>query len=478
VADACYDAALLETRVSHPNFKVRPINLDSFAIDDHDKTVAILTPQGNVDWLLRSPMQEGEHIESILKETHLSFTRGLMIQLHIPHPPIIVSRVSAHPSKDGRTVVIEVEGQTNDGLWYGHTRAILGTSSGHARYEWSLVSTVKLLSDQPVTLKHGVEYCNIYPGRAGLGFLCESTKEYNCTLIQDRDGTIWKFPHQHLMHYSGCEHGIRTMNFRTPAMAGFFGEATGAPVCVCTSSPVEPTWGICDMYYDLHCQARAHEPWAPGQEMRFEYQIKYLPPAEARDLVARSRPVPVSSADLEKFNYPRLSLGLSSFDTRVQIDGYDDAAGFRPRPPVKVWDREEGHRKRGSLRITHEADEPVVWTAEPPVQGKGAFLRIRYFRFDWRPEPHTVWVETLESEPVTGTSDGWVEFEVPPLRVPEEHFDYLIAIDYVLDGKGVAWLTDVDIDLRPEPRPKTLAADFEKSKQRPRAKAGAGPRGA
>jgi hypothetical protein len=192
-----------------------------------------------------------------------------------------------------------------------------------------------------------------------------------------------------------------------------------------------------------------------------------------------------------------LNFSRSADDTRVQIDGYDDAAGFRPRPPVKVWDREEGHRKRGSLRITNEADEPVVWTAEPPVQvpskheilfkgriktkdvqGKGAFLRIRYFRFDWRPEPHTVWVETLESEPVTGTSDGWVEFEVPPLRVPEEHFDYLIAIDYVLDGKGVAWLTDVDIDLRPEPRPKTLAADFEKSKQRPRAKAGAGPRGA
>jgi hypothetical protein len=57
------------------------------------------------------------------------------------------------------------------------------------------------------------------------------------------------------------------------------------------------------------------------------------------------------------------------------------------------------------------------------------------------------WTETLESSPVSSTTNGWVQVIVPPLRVPEEHFDYQVQIDVVLDGSGVAWLTDVNVDL-------------------------------
>ena len=52
---------------------------------------------------------------------------------------------------------------------------------------------------------------------------------------------------------------------------------------------------------------------------------------------------------------------------------------------------------------------------------------------------------------MTGTTPGWVKVTVPELHVPEEHFDYLVRIDVVLDGKGKAWLTDVDVDLQPAP---------------------------
>ena len=49
---------------------------------------------------------------------------------------------------------------------------------------------------------------------------------------------------------------------------------------------------------------------------------------------------------------------------------------------------------------------------------------------------------------MTGTTDDWVQVATPELTVPKEHFDYLVWIDVVLDGKGIGWLTDVDVNLQ------------------------------
>ncbi len=76
-----------------------------------------------------------------------------------------------------------------------------------------------------------------------------------------------------------------------------------------------------------------------------------------------------------------------------------------------------------------------------------AGCEVRYHTFVWYPTPHVEWVKTLCSRAVTGTSDGWVRLVVPKLEVPEEHFDYLLWIDVVLEGKGRGWLTDIDVDL-------------------------------
>jgi hypothetical protein len=220
------------------------------------------------------------------------------------------------------------------------------------------------------------------------------------------------------------------------------------------------------MYYDLHCNARNERPLQPGEQVSFRYTIKYLNPAEADQLLEKSQPIPVDEEDFQRHDYPRLELGLNRFDTAVNIGGVDDASGFRPNPPVKVWDREVGHSRRGSLRLTNRTSTETVWSAEPPsevpscttlritakakteaVQGKGLFIRVRYHTYVWYPQPHVEWTETLESSPVSSTTNGWVQVSVPPLRVPEEHFDYQVQIDVVLDGSGVAWLTDVDVDL-------------------------------
>ena len=46
-------------------FTTRDINLGCFAIDDGGKTVAIVSPQGLVDWVLISPGDKGERVERV-----------------------------------------------------------------------------------------------------------------------------------------------------------------------------------------------------------------------------------------------------------------------------------------------------------------------------------------------------------------------------------------------------------------------------
>ena len=87
------------------------------------------------------------------------------------------------------------------------------------------------------------------------------------------------------------------------------------------------------------------------------------------------------------------------------------------------------------------------------AEGRGIFVRARYFTFVWHPEPHCDWVRELESKPVSGTTAGWVKIELPELRVPADDFDFLVNFDVILEGVGVGWVTDVEIDLQPCPDP-------------------------
>ncbi|MCX7935562.1 MAG: hypothetical protein N3A66_09940, partial [Planctomycetota bacterium] len=68
-----------------PHFSFMPINLDSHVLNDGDRTVATITPQGYVDWVLPGPGFPGSLITAIKKETHLSYVLGTKFNLHFPH---------------------------------------------------------------------------------------------------------------------------------------------------------------------------------------------------------------------------------------------------------------------------------------------------------------------------------------------------------------------------------------------------------
>ncbi|NQT20615.1 MAG: hypothetical protein HQ592_12985 [Planctomycetes bacterium] len=452
--------------MSTSKLEVVDVGSNCYTVNAANRTVALISSQGYIDWLLKSPMQDGPLHKSIRKETHFCYVLGFKLLLTTPTPETLLKKFSYRLEDDGARLVLTGHCESKDGKFLSDTAATLRTDEQATRYEWDMDTTITCVADTPQEVKF-LEYNNVYPSECGRCMLFAPSKKYDCTLITDRDGTVWKFPHQHLLHYG---RKLTQLEFAEGSVAGFFGEDTGSPVAVVNESSIAPDWGICDMYYDLHCCGRPERPMNPGEQWNFKYLIKYLGRAESEKYLAAAKPVPVTAEDWEKHDYPRLDLGMNSFNRRVNIDRLDDASGFRPRPPTKVWDKETGHSAKGSLLITNEKAKETVWIAEPPTQipketklnitgmfktenvtGKGAFIRVRYHTYVWHPGPHIEWPATLESIPVTGTTPGWVKVTVPELHVPEEHFDYLVCIDVVLDGKGKAWLTDVDIDLQPAP---------------------------
>lgn len=442
-------------------WSLTPLGGDCFALDRGSSTVAIITSQGYVDWLLWHPEQTGPRFETLYKETHLSYTLGLKFNLFFPH--LTEAFAGLEPRLAGDTVELVGHATAGDGRFCSTVTARLHVDGKSGHYRWEVCSHLRCTAAEPVSLDW-LEYNNVYPGQTGRCFLYEAQKEYCATLMEDADGVIWAFPHQHLMHYGPQ---IQQRIFAVGTWAGFFEPGRPAPVVTVLEAGLPPDWRICDMYYDLHCGARPSGPLAPGQELSFVHRVQYLAAGPADRFWEAARPLALAAADYEKHGYPRLALGRNRFAEAVAIDGFDDASGFRPEPPARVWERTTGHQARGALRLHQKEEEELVWSAEPPSQippdselqlralvrtagctGQGVFLRVRYHTFVWHPEPHIEWAETLASTPVNGTVAEWVEVVVPPLVVPAAQRDYLVWIDLVLDGPGTAWVTDVDVDLQ------------------------------
>lgn len=452
-------------------FEVVSLNCGALAINDHGRTVALVTNKGIVDWLLLSPLQKGPLIEKVLKETHLSYTLGLGFHLNCPvanaatsKGPTKIVKLSHHVEDGGSRVKLVGECRRADGAFTSRTETVLGVTPAGDRYEWKMRTVFTNVSNETQTLAR-VEYTNIYPSMAYRGFLHGSKKEFNCTLIVDENGIIWRFPHQHTLAYGKK---IRARNFKAESWAGFFGSKKSSPIIRVTASDLPLDWGICDMYYDLHCCVRGPHVLPPGGSFTVDYVIEYISPAQAAAHVKSSKAVEIDQEDLDRHEYPRFDFGLNQFDRTVTIDRPDEACCFRPKPPEKVWDREVGHKIKGSLRLTSEGT-PVIWTNAPPIHAvngtklsitarvklkdvgeRGFHLCLHYYSIVLGgPKVELCPIQTLKSKPLHGTTDGWVPVTLPELEIPAgEVEDNLIRLELVLEDRGTAWVTDIDIGMK------------------------------
>ncbi len=445
-----------------PAFAVADLGQDCFAINDRGRTVAYVTSQGYVDWLLQHVDEDGPQLTSLRKETHLCYTLGLKLLLHMPHFCETMEEIGYEREQDGAAIVLRGRASSEDREFSSETLARLSADPETGAYCWALETCCTSHANEPRSFDT-IEYNNIYPGEAGKCMFFRDTKEYQATLMTDRDGAVWRFPHQHRLHYG---HLIQTLAFAEGSMAGFFHEAKGDPVVMVDASPLEPFWAICDMYYDLHCMVRPGRPIAPGESFTIRYRVEYLDAADAEALLAKARPIPVPDEDRAQQEHPRVDPGRNTFSTPIAIDRPEEGSAFVTNPPKKVWEKPAEPNASGALRITHGRDEETVWGYLPPTQlpadsvlrisarlrtesatGRGAVLRVRHYTFCWRPEPHLEPFAELACDPVNGTTDDWVEVRLPDLTVTAEQFDSLIDCEFVLSGRGRAWLTDLTLDL-------------------------------
>ncbi len=445
--------------MSNPGFQTASLNLGCTAINHNGRTVAVVSPQGHVDWILASPSEKGRLLKSVYCEPHLSYTLGLKFVLHFPDLAEEMSSVDADVLDDGRRAMLTGRSCSKDGNWEGLHEAVLGIDPASGRYAWRVTSSLACKVDSPGGIR-AIEYNNVYPAGAGRGMLDAPHKRFAFTALIDRDGIAWKFPHQHTMHYSDKTAQLR---FLAGTSGGFFLEDLN-PVVVLDESDLEPSWGICDMYYDLHCMGAVPGRIAAGRTIRWQYRLHYLDRAEAGALLREEKYVPVVADDYRKHDWPRLMLGRNDFSRATAIDDAEEACNFRPEPPVKQWDRTGGPGGAGALHIVNDRAVETVWQAQPPVEvpaghefrltalvktqalrGKGMFLRIKPHRFHWRPQRRLEWLEPLASEPVSGTSGDWVRVQTPVLRVDRKTKDLLAWIEVVLDGEGEGWVGDVGV---------------------------------
>jgi len=452
-------------------FLVRSINLDCSAIDDASgKTVAYVTPQGWVDWLLREPGQPGEHLESIDKETHLGNVRGMKFNLHMQNPwADIFHNSDIQVAEQGHGVIISARSEPHDGLSLSECRAELCVSTETGRYEWNFVTRLENTSPKPLELPW-VEYNNILPADTGGRFLWERRKKFDRCLIEDKDGVIWECPHQHVLDYwligrPGQKKLPLLFSGAVGNWGGFFGEAFN-PVVTTEACDGEPCWGICDAYYDFHCCTRHDRPLRPGEAWSWRYRIHWLDAAQAKPVLEKARRIPVSELDWQSRSGARLGIGFNDFRKSVQLDAADEGSAFIPDGRQRFWEESGGPDGNGVLRLVSANAGELVWTAAvidptqiPPasrlrIRGKMRvegnccmFFRLRPHIFEWRPKPHVDWLPVVNSEPVGDTAGSWVEFSVPEFARTAQERDTELGIEMVLDGAGTGSMSGLEVIL-------------------------------
>ena len=98
---------------------IAPLELGCFALNLGDRTVATVTPQGMIDWLLISPEESGPLITCIQRETHLAHVRGLKMNLHLPHLCEEMVTITPSLSDDGSGLCLAARSRSEDGAWEG-----------------------------------------------------------------------------------------------------------------------------------------------------------------------------------------------------------------------------------------------------------------------------------------------------------------------------------------------------------------------
>jgi len=401
---------------------------------------------------------------------------------------------------DPKRFKLKVTGTSRDGCFRGETRVELSREARRDRYRWEVQTELEVL--KKISSRYG-EAIGIRNERGGRGpiwwlefsdpfpesavgpstpmrrnwpgpqfpdmaqdvFKKSWRKRWQVFAYEDKEG-VTTLPLNHtILNFTRSR---LSCPMRKGGRAGFFTEKDGNPVFEFDKNGSYAV-AICQWGYDAHLvrvlPARGKPSLARGTRIKASYCLYDMNTKEAGTFLKGARPMKVYAGEEGLFeNLPAYIEPVSRFAEPVA--DHPDANAWTPMSSC-VWDRHEGRKAPGSLRILNNTDTVGGWTAttgssqfgNPIEAGKRYVLRA--------------WVKLHDTRKAKGASVGVGFLVVENLGTPNEkllpyrwHFSKRITmakdwtlVEFVtpeapkntceaaivlrLDGRGNAWFDDV-----------------------------------
>ena len=111
--------------MGRPSFQCAELGNQCFAINDRGRTIATVTSQGYIDWMLTGVEQPGPLITAMRKETHLGYIFGLKLVLFNISPTTDIAAVEYTTEDQGTRLVLKTQCKSPDGKFTSTTSAAL-----------------------------------------------------------------------------------------------------------------------------------------------------------------------------------------------------------------------------------------------------------------------------------------------------------------------------------------------------------------
>lgn len=356
---------------------------------------------------------------------------------------------------------------------------ILTYDAGRDSYVFDVQGCFKVAEGKRIPTRSMLEYTDPYPFNAvgpAFDFPGKWNKRWDMFVYDGIDGNIYQAPHHHLKAVN--------RSIRIPPGGRFalvYDEKCNPVLEIPDETADESFLGVCPWIHDIHLFRYVGDPskheevvLEEGTELPCHYRLYQLTPDEAKTMLSRSRPTPLTEYDNQFWRNLPPVLNPSTFDT--VIDPHDSCrpGEIEPFPwqPYEdgkfvgegntcIWDRRIGRKDNFSVRLERSEEGVSAWTTAtigpsffaPPwpegeeyeitayvrteqVRGAGVYIAAQ---FGMGGELIDESRRYYKSKTIVGTNN-WTQLRCV---VSEKASGYRLRVELRLDGAGKAWFDDV-----------------------------------
>lgn len=305
--------------------------------------------------------------------------------------------------------------------------------------------------DLVISERGGGEFCNYYPH--GVGDLRPDVDRYDRLIWQEPDGSL----KAHRLSFPVQQPG--PINLSPTAMVGYVDEEWGSPLVLFESCSPPAKIAVC------HCWFDSHLIWTEPADMEgppYHYRAKlkgyWLDAKESAELIAKAE-----LAALEPFanrwnNMIPIQMGrVNDLEERIDLANGPVKVFYIVMGSGMSYDTKTGHSGNHSILFSRGVSTRLLgpelmvtpgkqlkisaWVKTEGVEGEGFYLETGFQR--WLPTGLKNLGDLYQSNKLTGTND-WTKLEIPLPVTPAKTNFLRGRINFVLKGKGKAWVDDVE----------------------------------